>query len=219
MTDNGIDTLPLEAFTQIAGKEAGDLVNSLRQAQGVLDFTLRGDDAVRAIMAARRSPDALNKIGKQFIKPETSPLEISEVKNLLKTQGMNTQTVDDMFADMTINKILGDDLMTNQLSGDDLLNGIITSRLDKYVGDGATYSRQTLEQLLGGGQAGKIAYENLKYIWRKNCYYYLQLANLKLYLKLFQDLCVDFHQPVVVHICKFFCVEYLIFPVVLLMYL
>ena len=166
MTDNGIDTLPLEAFTQIAGKEAGDLINSLRQAQSVLDFTLRGDDAVRAIMAARRSPDALNKIGKQFIKPETSPLEISEVKNLLKAQGMNTQTVDDMFADMTINKILGDDLMTNQLSGDDLLNGIITSRLDKYVGDGATYSRQTLEQLLGGGQAGKNAYENLKDLWR-----------------------------------------------------
>jgi len=163
MTDNGIESLPLEAFINIAGKEAGVLIKALRQAQEALTFTMKGDDAVQAIMAARRNPDALNKIGDHFIQSKTSPLEITNIKNTLKTQGMNGQVVDDIFTDMTINRILP---TRNQLSGDDLMNGVITGRLDNYVGDGAAYSRELLEELLGGGQVGRNAYENLKDLWR-----------------------------------------------------
>ena len=164
MKDDAVDALPLSNFTDIAGKRAGTLINRLKEQKQALDFQQTRGDTVRAILAARNNPDALSQLGKRFIKADVSPTEVTELKSVLITNGgLSKQQADDLFTDMALEKILP---TADQLAGDDLMNGIITNQLDNFVGDGAKYNRELLEELFGGGQQGKIVYDNLKDLWR-----------------------------------------------------
>jgi len=160
MDDVGERILP-EAFELTAGQTAKNTVeklNTLRTRQ----TQFSDDEILGAIQSNINKPAALQSIGNQVIKPNMTKLEVEAYKDALIKQRVSPNQANDAFVEMTLAKILPDE---SKLSVDGLLSGKVTSELSPFVGDGATYNKDTLIELLGGGDAGKNIYNNLTDLW------------------------------------------------------
>jgi superoxide dismutase len=160
MDDVGERILP-EAFELTAGQTAKNTVeklNALRTQQAKFS----DDEILGAIQSNINKPAALQSIGNQVIKPNMTKLEVEAYKDALIKQRVSPNQANDAFVEMTLAKILPDE---SKLSVDGLLSGKVTSELAPFVGDGATYNKDTLIELLGGGDGGKNIYDNLTDLW------------------------------------------------------